>query len=198
MTLQASAEAPTLSSSLRVALVVPDLGVLLTANGAIEVVEPRSDKGPKAPTGGEPNIDVNWLGKDAWTNFEPAWDEQTVGKCQVHREDPAEPRAITKVDWFMNEDFAAYRQVIDQKNLDEVALQRFREAYEYPILFGLFKQALAEEEKEHEADEEGQQVEIPDDYVRGEQSRMARAVLMAMEPDIQLAEAMAHEPVAPE
>jgi hypothetical protein len=196
VTLQAHAEAPTVSSSLRVALVVPELGVLLTANGAIAVVEPRSDKDSKAPTGGEPNIDVNWLGRDAWTNFDPAWDEQTVGKCQVHRDDPAEPTAITKVDWFMNEDFDAYRQVIDQKNLDEAALQRFRESYEYPILFGLFKQALAEEKKEHEADEEGRQIEIPDDYVRGEQSRMARAVLMAMEPDIQLAEAMTLEPMA--
>ena len=198
VTLQASAEAPATSSSLRVALVVPELGVLLTASGAIEVVESRSVKDPQAPTGGEPNIDVNWLGRDAWTNFDPAWNDQTVGKCQVHRDDPAQLMAITKVEWFMNEDFAAYRQVIDQKNLDEVALQRFRESYEYPVLFGLFKQALAEEEKEHEADEEGRRIEIPDDYVRGEQSRMARAVLMAMEPEIQLAEAMAREPAAAE
>jgi hypothetical protein len=195
VTLQAKPDCPTTSSSLQVALVVPALGVLLTASGVIEAIEPRSNKDPGGPTGGEPNIDVNWLGRDAWTNFDPTWDDQTVGKCQIHRDDPAQPTTITKVDWFMNEDFAAYKQVIDQKNLDEGALQRFRESFEYPVLFGLFKQALAEEEKEHEADEGGGRIEIPDDYVRGEQARMARAVLMAMEPDIQLAEAMAREPV---
>jgi hypothetical protein len=196
VTLQAKDTCPTASSSLRVALVVPALGVLLTATGGIEVVEPRTSKDPDAPTGGEPNIDVNWLGRDAWTDFDPTWDEHTVGKCQIHRDDPTQPSTITKVEWFMNEDFSAYKQVIDQKDLDETALQRFRESFEYPVLFGLFKQALAEEEKEHQADEEGRQIEIPDDYVRGEQARMARAVLMAMEPDIQLAETEAREAVA--
>ena len=94
----------------------------------------------------------------------------------------------------MNEEFAPYREVVEQKNLDEVGLSRFRESFEYPVLFGLFKQALAEEEKEQEADEEGRQIEIPDDYVRGEQGRMARAVLMAMEPALQVSEQEAREP----
>src|SRR5690606_14471463 len=62
VTLQAKDTCPTASSSLRVALVVPALGVLLTATGTIEVVEPRNNKDPDAPTDGEPNIDVNWLG----------------------------------------------------------------------------------------------------------------------------------------
>jgi energy-coupling factor transporter ATP-binding protein EcfA2 len=39
-----------------------------------------------------------------------------------------------------------------------------------------------------EADEEGRNYEVPDDYVRGERARLARAVLMAMEPEIQIAE----------
>jgi hypothetical protein len=195
VTLQADQECPIAASTIRAALVVPELGVLLTASGAIQVVEPRSPRNPKSPSGGEPDIDVNWLKRDSWTDFEPAWDEYTVGKCQVHREDPLQPVAITKVEWYMNEDFAPYRDVIEQKDLDDLGLQRFREAFEYPVLFGLFKQALAEEEKEQEADEEGRQIEIPDDYVRGEQSRMARAVLMAMEPEIQVAEMQAREPV---
>jgi hypothetical protein len=55
-------------------------------------------------------------------------------------------------------------------------------------LFGLFRQRLAEEAKEREADEQGVPIEIPDDYVRGEQARMARAVLMAMEPQVRLTE----------
>lgn len=195
VTLQADAEAPVSVSSLQVALVVPELGVLLTARGTIEVVEQREQREPDPSSGGEPNIDVNWFKRDSWTNFDPAWDEQTVGKCEIHREDPDDPAAITKVEWFMNEDFAPYRQVVDEKRLGEAALGRFREAFEYPILFGLFKQALAEQEKEREADEEGRTIEIPDDYVRGEQARMARAVLMAMEPEVQIAEVREQEPV---
>jgi hypothetical protein len=194
VTLQAGPDCPIASSSLRAALVVPELGVLLTASGEIEVVEPRRNRDQESPTGGAPDIEVNWLGRDAWTNFDPAWEEQTVGRCQIHREDPLQPTAITKVEWFMNEDFTPYREIVEQKNLDEPGLLRFREAFEYPVLFGLFKQARAEEEKEREADEEGRQIEIPDDYVRGEQGRMARAVLMAMEPEIQLAEQQTREP----
>ena len=51
----------------------------------------------------------------------------------------------------------------------------------------VLRQRLAETAKEREADEEGRAIDIPDDYVRGEQARMARAVLMAMEPDITIA-----------
>jgi energy-coupling factor transporter ATP-binding protein EcfA2 len=70
-------------------------------------------------------------------------------------------------------------------------MKNFREGYEYPVLFGLFKQRLAEEQKEKEADDEGKLINIPDDYVRGERARMARAVLMAMEPEIHIAEGSA-------
>jgi hypothetical protein len=39
-------------------------------------------------------------------------------------------------------------------------------------------------------------IEIPNDYVRGERALMARAVLIAMEPGIQIAEAVEAESVA--
>ena len=195
VTLQSAAEAPITSSTMRVALVVPELGVLLTADGTIEVVKREEDDEDDSRSGGEPNIDVSWVNKDKWTEFTPEWDEQTVGVCNIRREDPSDATAITKVEWVMNADFAPYSQVIEEKHLGEDALTRFRESYEYPVLLGLFRQRLAEEAKEREADDEGRTIEIPDDYVRGEQARMARAVLMAMEPDIQVAEAVEAEPV---
>jgi hypothetical protein len=195
VTLQAAADAPITSSTMQVALVVPELGVLLTADGTIEVAKAKDEDEKDSRSGGEPNIDISWVGKDKWTSFDPEWDAQTVGVCNVSRDDPSNATAITKVEWFMNEDFASYSQVIDEKNLGETALTRFRESYEYPVLLGLFKQRLAEEAKELEADAEGQAIDIPDDYVRGEQARMARAVLMAMEPDIQVAEAVEADPV---
>src|SRR5207302_1764932 len=108
------------------------------------------------------------------------------------------PTAITRVEWFMNENFTAYEQVVREKHLGESQVTTFQEAYEYPVLFGLFKQALAEEAKEQEADERGGRVEVPDDYVRGERARMARAVLMAMEPEMKLAEATEPTTAEPE
>ncbi len=196
VTLEADAETPITSSTMRVALVVPELGVLMTADGTIEVVKVDSEGEDDSKSGGEPNIDVSWVEKDKWTGFTPEWDEQTVGICDIRREDPSDTTAITKVEWVMNADFGSYRQIIEEKHLGEDALTRFRESYEYPVLLGLFRQRLAEEAKEREADDAGRPIEIPDDYVRGEQARMARAVLMAMEPDIQIAEAVEAEPVA--
>lgn len=198
VTLAADAEAPIGDSPMRVALVVPDKGVLLTADGTITVAERKEEEEEDSRTGGEPNIDVQWVGREGWTGFDPVWDAETVGVCHIHREDPANSTAITRVEWFMNESFAAYEQVIREKRLGETQLTTFQEAYEYPVLFSLFKQALAEEAKEQEADERGGLVEVPDDYVRGERARMARAVLMAMEPELKLAEASEPTTVDPE
>jgi hypothetical protein len=187
VTLEAHTEAPEIESSLQVALVVPALGVLLTATAKVVVAKPK-ERENDTTRGGGPNIEISWHGRDKWSMFEPPWDAETVGTCVIRREDPAQPDTITKVEWFLNENFAPYEQIVSEKNLGEDALKRFKEGYEYPVSFGLFKQALAEEQKEKEADDEGQTIEIPDDYVRGERSRIARAVLMAMEPEITLAE----------
>lgn len=196
VTLEADAETPVGESTMRVALVVPEAGVLLTADGTIAVAKRETEEEEDSRTGGEPNIDVQWVGRDGWTGFDPMWDAETVGVCHIHREDPTNPTSITRVEWFMNENFAPYEQVVREKNLGAEQITTFQEAYEYPVLFGLFKQTLAEEAKEQEADEHGGRVEVPDDYVRGERARMARAVLMAMEPEMKLAESV--EPAAPE
>src|SRR5207253_3805133 len=60
VTLEATASAPELSSSLQVALVIPALGVLLTATGTLTVAEPK-EKEEDTAQGGEPNIDVSWV-----------------------------------------------------------------------------------------------------------------------------------------
>ena len=189
ITLEASTEAPVANAALKVALVVESLGVLLIDEGNINVVEPKAeDEDSDTKKGAEPDIDVNWVGRDKWETFEPAWNAETVGDCNIYRDDPADKSAITKVEWVLNEAFAPYEKIVEEKKLGEAAMKVFREGYEYPVLFGLFRQRLAEEEKEKEADDEGRPIDIPDDYVRGERARMARAVLMAMEPEIHIAE----------
>jgi hypothetical protein len=186
--LEAAADAPLASTFVKVALVVSQLGILLTAEGKIEVTATNDDDQSDKNRGGEPNIDVSWVGRSKWDDFTPAWDNDTVGDCLIYRDDQNDKSAITKVDWILNEAYAPYESVIKQKKLGEQAMKTFREGYEYPVLFGLFKQRLAEEAKEMEADEEGRRVDVPDDYVRGERSRLARAVLMAKEPELQIAE----------
>jgi hypothetical protein len=189
ITLEASADAPLGGSSLKVALVVESLGLLLIDDATINVIEPRDqDEDKRTDKGAEPDIDVSWVGRDKWETFDPAWNAETVGDCYVYRDDPLDKNVITKVEWVLNEAFGPYEKIIEDKKLGEAAMRTFREGYEYPVLFGLFRQRLAEEEKEKEADEEGKLIDIPDDYVRGERARMARAVLMAMEPEIHIAE----------
>ena len=185
VTLEADAEAPLTTGSMQIALVVPELGVLLTAAGQLEVAEPKADEKDGGPVGGEPNIDVQWVGREKWEAFDPAWDRETVGVCYIRREDPVDPEAITKLEWILNEAFAPYEHVIAEKRLSETTARTFKEGYEYPVLFGLFRQQLAREVAEAAAEaEEDRASAIPEPYFRGEQARIARAVLMAMEPDL--------------
>ncbi len=187
VTIEASREAPIVSSTMKVALVVAELGVLLMTEGRVVVVPPEEEEEEDRKKGGEPNINIAWVGRDQWEEFDPAWDEETVGICNISR-DPSNKGVILKVEWVLNEAFASYERMVGEKKLGESALKTFRENYEYPVALSLFRQRLAEEAKELEADEEGRQIEIPDDYVKGEKARTARAVLMAMEPDIKVAE----------
>ena len=189
ITIEADGDVPLDASTMKVALVVQSLGVLLTAEGKAEVIEPAKDEKKDDNTGGEPNIEVSWIGREKWDEMEPHWNEGTVGLCHVSREDPSAPKEITKVEWILNKHFGPYDKVVTEKQLTDAGLRTFQEGYEYPVLFGLFKQRLAEEKKEQDADEEGNSFEVPDDYVEGEKARLARAVLMAMEPGIVLTEA---------
>jgi hypothetical protein len=187
ITLEAGAEASLGVSSLKVALVIYELGVLLTAEGTIEVIEPVEREEQDKARGGEPNVEVYWHGRERWDAA--GWNGDSVGDCLVYREDSSKPNAITRVVWNLNEAFGPYERVVEAKKMGEAALKTFKEGYEYPVLVALFEQRLAEDKKEAEADEEGRSYEIPDDYVAGEKARLARSILMAMEPEIQLAQA---------
>ena len=185
VTLEADLDAPLTTGSMQVALVVPELGVLLTTSGQLDVAQPNPDQEDNGPVGGEPNIDVEWVGREKWDHFDPPWNRETVGVCYVRREDPVDHRTITKVEWILNEAFAPYEHVVAEKRLSEITARTFKEGYEYPVLFGLFRQQLAREDTETAAeDEQDRGTTIPENYFRGEQTRMARAVLMAIEPEL--------------
>lgn len=192
ITVAAADDTPLGKSILQVALVEPSLGVLLHAQGTIEVIkaEPAEEE-PEDKAGGQPDVEILWHERAKWGDMEPVWDEETVGKCVVKRAE-GDPTTIVRVEWHLNKAFAPYEKIIDAKKLGEAATKTFQEAYEYPICWGMFKQSIAEYEKEKEkdADDENQHVEIPDDYVKGELARLARAVLIAKEPEVAAAEAI--------
>jgi hypothetical protein len=185
ITLEADPDAPLATGNLDVALMVPELGIELADAGTIEVRQPKPKPQGAGTAGGEPNVDVQWVGRDQWSSFEPHWSKESVGMCAVRREDPAKPDAITKVEWILNEAFGPYERVMEQKRLSEATAPTFKEGYELPILLSLFRQQLAREATEAAAEErDGPTGGIPDGYFRDEQARMARAVLMAMEPGL--------------
>ena len=184
ITISASEETPLGDSSLQVALVVPKLGIVLTTRGQIEVVESTQKREEKdSKHGGAPNIEVAWVPRDGWDLFTPPWNAENVGMCFVGRDDGLEGQ-ITKVEWWLNEAFDSYEAVVERGKLTERKLETFQEGYQMPVCIGLFRQKLAEEAFAAGNGEEGMQ--IPDEYLKGEQSRLARAVLLTMQTELSI------------
>jgi hypothetical protein len=181
LTVRATPDAPLGMHPLKVALVIPELGVLLTADGQVEVKESEEEEEENDKSGGDFNIEINWLGRESFERM--GWDVESVGTCQIYRDDPKDTRAITRVEWFLNEAFVAFEKVRDTKDMTERVLQTFQQNYALPVCFALFRQHL---DRETLVDEEGQRIPVNDQYIKLEMARVARAVLMAMEPEMQI------------
>lgn len=189
VTLEAGEAAPLATSTANVVLVVPALGLVLTDQRPIEVVKARAGEEDHR-TGGDLDIKVHWVGRDAWNDLGDDWDEKTVGMCEVHRRDPNQPTVITSAEWTLNEDFEPLRLVSSKQKLTAAALEAFRDAYTYPVALGLFHQRLSLDGCAAKAVEDGGGAEIPSEYQKSEQLRLASAVLLALQPEIHLAEAL--------
>ena len=89
-----------------------------------------------------------------------------------------------RAEWTLNGDFEPWQAVQDAKRKAGAKIDTLRDGYTYPLCWGLFEQAMAEWNREREADEHGEPIEIDDAYVIGERTRLARAILMAMAPEV--------------
>jgi hypothetical protein len=187
ITLEASANAPAVQSAIQVALVDPTLPVFLTATGSLLVKQPAQSVDRDDNSGGEPDVEVVWIDRAGWDKQDPPWDEDTAGKCVISRH-PEKPDTISRVLWQLNRSFGPFEQTLATRRLSEGAAKTFDEAYAYPLCWGMFQQSLAEDEKERHGDEHGEPVNIPDDYVKGEIARLARAVLLSKEPELAVAQ----------
>jgi len=189
VSLSVSDNAPIGKSSAKVALVIPELGVMLSDEKGLEVTEPKPEK-DDGKSGGDLDIKIQWVKQDKWEGLGDDWDENKVGMCEVHRGDPVRTDVITRAEWTLNEDFEPLRRVIEARQLSEAQFKSLMDAYEYPVALGLFHQQLAIDEADSKAEEEGREGNVPRDYQKSEQIRLASAVLLALQPEIHLAEAV--------
>lgn len=187
VTLEAAANAPILGTAIQVALVDPSLPVFLTATGTLSVRQTATDIDRDDSRGGEPDVEVVWVDRASWGKQDPPWDEETAGRCIISRH-PEKADTIVRVLWQLNRAFGALEQALAVRKLSEAAAKAFDEAYAYPLCWGMFQQSLAEDERERQGDEHGEPVNIPDDYVKGEIARLARAVLLSKEPELAVAQ----------
>ena len=147
--------------------------VLMTAHGEltatlpIDVVAPP--KIPAQSTGGvddETGPDVRWITKSQWEND---WGVMNVGRVTQDDE--------STIIW-VNRDYDLLAKALASNALSPDQVQTRADRYQFPIACGLWLQ-------HHETS----RMETPpdDDYLQGELHRLAEAVLVTMDPDVELA-----------
>lgn len=148
---------------------------MLTANGELSASIPieviAAPKVPSQPKGGadeETGPDVRWVVKAEWPD---GFDVQTVG--QVDQDDES------TIIW-VNRDYDLLAKALASTSLTADQIQVRADRYQFPVACGLWLQ-------HHEVTK----MEAPpeEDYQRRELHRLAEAVLVAMDPDVELAAA---------
>ena len=188
--LAAAPDAPRLQDRLHALLALPEMGVMLSSEAGLTVVDPVPQ--PSDPErGGEPDVDITWVGRDRWEAL-GNWDARTVGDANIKR-DAQDRTRIVRVEFLLNEAFEPFESLSLAKKLSETAMNAFRDSYALPVCWALFQQSLYADSGapvQALADPDSPEARPPqvhdEVYVRGEKERLARAVLMAMEPDLAL------------
>ncbi len=146
---------------------------LMTANGEltadlpIEVIAPPAE--PSQPKGGsdvDAGPDVRWMTEEEWDDD---WSAQVVGRV-------AEDDESTII--FVNKDYNLLAKTLALNTLTAEQMQVRADRYQYPIACALWLQ-------DHQV---RRMAAPPDDaYQQGELHRLAEAVLLAMDADVELA-----------
>jgi hypothetical protein len=166
----ATPDTPTGEYKLHVELMTA--GGELTAALPVEVVQPPKEPSqPKGGTDEETGPDVRWVGKvdgDAWSD---RFGLQVVGLVDQDDE--------STIIW-INRDYDLLAKALASSSLSEEQINVRRDRYQFPVACGLWLQ-------HHETSK----METPPgpEYLKGELHRLAEAVLVAMDPDVELADA---------
>jgi len=145
-----------------------DEGVL-TASLPIQVIPaPPEPSQPKGGTEEDTGPDVRWVAKAEWDDD---FNAQTVGRVDQDDE--------STIIW-VNRDYDLLAKALASNSLTADQIEVRADRYQFPVACGLWLQ-------HHEVSK----MESPpeDDYLRSELHRLAEAVLVAMDPDVELAAA---------
>ena len=150
--LQADIEAPIVSSDLVASLVIPNLGVNLSASTKLNIVQPDPED-PKKPTGGEPEVNVQWVKKE-----DHDWTQEDVGVCLINKGDDGK---ISSVLWLVNQDFVSWKDMIEHEDLTEKALTTRKDRYALPVCITMFRRQIDEDKEADKAEKERHHYKYP-------------------------------------
>lgn len=146
---------------------------LQTANGELNAVllieiiaAPAEPSEPKGGADDETGPDVRWITKAQWGED---FDARTVGRVDQDDE--------STIIW-VNRDYDLMAKALASSSLTADQIQVRADRYQFPVACGLWLQ-------NHEVSHMSEPPD--DDYQRGEMHRLAEAVLVAMDPDVELA-----------
>jgi hypothetical protein len=167
----AAADSSLAEYKLRVALRTAHGEIL--ADLPIEVVAaPEEPSNPKGGADEETGPDVRWVGKAEWGDDFDAW---TVGRVTQDDE--------STIIW-VNRDYDLLAKALASSSLTPEQIEVRADRYQFPVACGLWLQ-------HHEVSK----MDTPpgDGYQQGELHRLAEAVLVTMDPDVDLARANEEE-----
>lgn len=146
---------------------------LYTANGVLtDTVTIRVAVPPEAPKqtkGSEPETGprIEWVAEADWSDH--GMDARTVGYVS---------EATEKTIIWLNQDYAPLKKALTSGNRTEQAIDTLKERYEYPLACALW---LQEHELKNVTPRPSEQ------YLKAEKQRLAEAVLVAIDPDLDAA-----------
>ena len=159
---------------------------LVTPNGPLsasvpaEVLLPAEPK--KSGKGGqeeETGPEIRWVTKDQW-DTPVAGETFTAKKVGIVSADDE----VTVL--FINRDFGPFAKSLEKRGLSEDAIRTRRDRYLYPVACGLWLQ-------HHENQTIDEESRPTDEYLEGEMARLAEAVIVAIDPDVEIADAEGEE-----
>jgi hypothetical protein len=162
---EAEPDAPTGDYTFKASLVTPN-GVLFDSLG-VSVREPSPGKPQEKGTEPETGPRVEWVYKDSWG--EMGFTPRTVGRV----DEDAEETII-----WVNRHYHLLQRSLSGRNLTPDAIETRAMRYQFPVACALWLQHDAVKRAEQKPSE---------DYLQAESERMAEAVLVAIDPDVDVA-----------
>ena len=159
---------------------------LMTPNGPLKESVPLEVRLPPEPNktgkGGQEQDtgpEIRWVTKDQWED-PVAGETFTAKKVGIVSADD-EATVL-----FVNRDFAPLAKSLERRRLTEDAITIRRDRYLYPVACGLWLQ-------HHENQTMDEENRPSDEYLEKEMARLAEAVIVAIDPEVEIASAEAED-----